>query len=253
MKSRQELFEIIKNQLSIELNCSVEAFSSPENVITVSENNPAKRHYINGKFFLHMATFGENAVITADKSLHDWLNGFAKDKKGHWLFEHSNLLEIDKELQKYDKKLWQTHHMFLPSKDAVPKEKNLKLKWFESAELFQFYSGKMFPNALCKEFDPKRPDMLAVAAYDNETIAGMAGCSADTKLLWQIGIDVNENYRGRGIGTALVTLLKNEIENRDKIPFYGTSLSNLHSWGIALNSGFSPAWIEIATVEEWVT
>jgi len=29
-----------------------------------------------------------------------------------------------------------------------------------------------------------------------------------------------------------------------KIPYYGTSSSNIHSWKIALNCGFSPVWIE---------
>ena len=35
-------------------------------------------------------------------------------------------------------------------------------------------------------------------------------------------------------------------ENRRKgeIPYYGTSLSNIFSWKIALGSGFAPAWIE---------
>jgi predicted GNAT family acetyltransferase len=108
----------------------------------------------------------------------------------------------------------------------------------------------MFPNAFCRKYNPKRPDVLAVAAYEGEQIIGMAGCSADTNILWQIGIDVNENYRGKGIGTYLVTVLKNEIEKREKTPFYGTSLSNIYSWKIALNSGFSPTWIEISTVEE---
>ncbi|MDR0312337.1 MAG: GNAT family N-acetyltransferase, partial [Treponema sp.] len=108
----------------------------------------------------------------------------------------------------------------------------------------------MFPNALCRKYDPKRPDILAVAAYDEEKIIGMAGCSADTPLLWQIGIDINENYQGKGIGTYLVTVLKNEIERRGRIPFYGTNLSNIYSWNIALNSGFIPTWIEIETIEE---
>ena len=81
-------------------------------------------------------------------------------------------------------------------------------------------------------------------------IIGLAGCSADTALFWQIGIDVLPKYRGMGIGTKLVQLLKNEIIRREAIPFYGTSLSNLHSWNIALQCGFYPAWIEIETVSD---
>ena len=62
--------------------------------------------------------------------------------------------------------------------------------------------------------------------------------------MWQIGIDVLPEYRGRGIGKTLVTLLKNEAEKRGALPYYGTSLSNLASWKIALGSGFAPAWVE---------
>lgn len=28
-------------------------------------------------------------------------------------------------------------------------------------------------------------------------------------------------------------------------PFYGTNMSNYHSWNIAINCGFKPAWVEI--------
>jgi GNAT superfamily N-acetyltransferase len=250
MKTKKELLDIIKKQLAIEYNCSVDDFLSSNNIITVSKDNAEKMHYIDGTFFFQMVTFGDNAVITADECIHDWLKEYTKDKTGRWLFEHNNLVAIDEKLKDYNKKLWQTHHMFLSYKEILPKNINLKTEWFENESIYQFYETKMFPNALCKKYNPKRPDVLAVAAYDGNKIIGMAGCSADTPLLWQIGVDVNENYRGKGIGTYLVTLIKNEIEKRGKIPFYGTSLSNLHSWGIALNSGFSPAWIEIQTIEE---
>jgi len=250
MKTKQELINIVQNQLAIEYNCSISDFSLTENVITISKNNPEKRHYIDSTFFFQMATFGNNAVITANECIHEWLKEYTNGKIGHWIFEHNNLTEIDLKLSEYGKKLSQTHHMFLSFKKIIPKDIKIKTKWFEQEEIHQFYETKMFPNALCKKYDPKRPDVLAVAAYDRGQIIGMAGCSADTDLLWQVGIDVNENYRGKGIGTYLVTLLKNETEKRGKIPFYGTSLSNLYSWGIALNCGFSPSWIEISTIED---
>jgi len=250
MRTKQELIAIIKNQLAIEYNCSVQDFSSSNNIVTVTKDNEEKRRFIDGSFFFQMATFGDNAVITADKCMYNWLKEYIKDKKGYWLFEHNNLLKIEEKLNEYNKKLSSTHHMFLSYKETAPKEIDLKLKWFENEEIHPFYETKMFPNALCTKYNPKRPDVLAVAACDKDKIIGMAGCSADTPLLWQVGIDVNENYRGKGIGTYLVTLLKNETEKRGKIPYYGTSLSNLYSWGIALNSGFVPAWIEIETIEE---
>ena len=109
------------------------------------------------------------------------------------------------------------------------------------------YGNPAFPNALCKEFNPKRPDVLAVAAMDGQKIVGLAGCSADSPKMWQIGIDIHPDYRKRGIGAALVGLLKDEVFKRNAVPFYGTSLSNLGSWKIALKCGFYPAWVETET------
>ena len=39
----------------------------------------------------------------------------------------------------------------------------------------------------------------------------MAGASGDSPTMWQIGINVAPGEEGAGIGTMLVTLLKNEI------------------------------------------
>lgn len=55
---------------------------------------------------------------------------------------------------------------------------------------------------------------------------------------------MTEGYRGRGLGTALVSALSREIERRGKLPFYGTAAGNLHSQAIAVRCGFVPAWIE---------
>ena len=249
MKSKKELLDIIKGQLSIEYNCSVNDFSLSDNIVTTQKNSPQRRQYFDGTFFFQMVTFGDNVIISADECIHEWLNEYVKDKKGHWIFEHNNLLKIEQKLNEYNKNLSQTHHMFLSFKGIIQKDIDVKIKWFENENIHQFYDLKMFPNAIAKKHNPKRPDVLAVAAYNGNDIIAMAGCSADTPLLWQIGVDVNEKFSGKGIGTYLVTLLKNEIENRGKIPFYGTSLSNLYSWGVALNSGFSPVWIEISSIE----
>lgn len=249
MYKKEELIDKLKYQLAIEYNCTEQDFSSSENRITVSANNKGRRQYINGTFFFQMVTLGQNAVITADPCMHPWLCEFVKNKTGHWLFEHRNLCKMDEQLKQHGKELWQTHHMFLPDMTITPAAEIAPVRWYEQDAIHAFYGEKQFPNALCEKFMPERPDMLAVAAYDQDKIIGMAGCSADTTEMWQIGIDVDKDYRGKGLGTCLVTLLKNEVIKRGKIPFYGTSLSNLHSWNIAINSGFFPAWVEIETIE----
>ena len=219
-------------------------------MITLPKSCESARHFIDGEFFFKMATLGGNAVICADGRMHGWLHDYVLDKPGYWLFEHGHLCAIDGELAKYGKRLWQTHHMFLPHMELTAITPGMPVRWFEQGDIGQFYGDMRFSNARSTTFSPERPDVLAVAAYEAGRIIGMAGCSADTEDLWQVGIDVLADCRGRGVGTYLVKLLKNEILIRGKIPYYGTSLSNLGSWRVALSSGFYPAWIEVATVEE---
>lgn len=230
--------------LAAEYNCSPDDFTRPENILTVSKLNEGRRKYSPEKYFFHMAAMGGNAVITADECLHDFLWEFMKDRTGHWLFELPNLLPLEKELNKYGYTLTQTYHMFMPDKIALP-QRNYPVKWFYDDEIGQFYGDERFPNAICDKYDPDRPDRIVVCAYDGDNIMGMAGSSEDAPHWQQIGIDVCPGYRSRGIGKYLVTLLKNEILRRGDIPFYGTSLSNYHSWSIALGCGFRPAWVEI--------
>ena len=244
MLNTSEIITIVKKQLAVDFNCQLEDFDKTENIITFPGLNEERRKFSNKPSVFKMLTLGRNAIISADLLLHEWLSVFNKDRSGHWLFEYQNLCEIEKKLKPLKTKLYHISHMFLPIGQCKQIETSMQIKWYEQEEIHQFYVGGKFPNALCKEFDPGRPDMIAVAAFENDEIIGMAGCSADSPVMWQIGIDVDEKHQGKGVGTGLVSLLKNEISNRGKIPYYGTSSSNIHSWKIALNCGFSPVWIE---------
>ncbi len=233
-----------KEQLALELNCAPEDFSGEENVITGPVLHENRRKFSDRPFFLQMATFGAGAVISADERLHPWLREWTKGKRGFWLFEQHNYLELDRLLRGYGYKMALTHHMFTPTTEIAAVETGFPVRWLEQGDIPPFYGREEFSNALCDRFRPERPDVLAVAALDGEEIMGMAGCSADTPELWQIGIDVLPRYRGRGIGKTLVALLRNEALRRGALPYYGTSLSNIASWRVALASGFLPAWVE---------
>ena len=172
-----------------------------------------------------MASTGSGVVITANEVLH-------------------HLLCIERELNKYDYTLSSTFHMFLPGKPRKTRVMPcaFTLKWFDKTSVKTLYPNTDFPNALSEKENPDRPDVLALAA--------LAGASADTDALWQVGIDVKERYRGHGLGTTLVSLLCDRIEALGKTPFYGTVLANLHSQNIALNTGFYPAWVEISSFKK---
>lgn len=238
-------YEYLTKLLSAEMNCAADDFWRKDNIITLPALNDGRRQYQPEPYFFHMATLGGNVVITADKRLHGFLRQWSNGEIGHALFEQPKLLPLEHELNKYGSTLTESYHMFLSNEKATPAKTTFETRWFFGKEIHQFYGDKRFPNAICSEFLPHRPDTMVVCAIEDDEIAGMAGCSEDAKGFQQIGIDVLPRHRSKGIGTQLVMLLKAEIERRGDIPFYGTSLSNLHSWNIALNCGFRPAWVEI--------
>lgn len=243
-RPRPDYHEKMRQLLALEFNCSPDDFLKTENILTESALKEGRRPYSSEKYFFHMATTGYNAVVTADPCLHPFLSGFIKKSPGHFLFEYPNLKPLEAELNKFGYTLTQTYHMFINSGNVVP-QRNYPVKWFYDDDIKQFYGDERFPNAICSEYLPHRPDRIVVCAYDGENIMGIAGCSEDAPHWQQIGIDVLPEYRSAGVGKYLVTLLKNEIIRRGDIPFYGTSLSNYHSWNIALGCSFKPTWVEI--------
>ena len=123
------------------------------------------------------------------------------------------------------------------------------MRWLYGEEITPFYGDQRFPNAIAyPEPCPARPDRMAVIAADGDAIMGMAGCSEDAPHWQQIGIDVLPEFRSKGIGSCLVTLLKNRIIEMGDVPFYGTAAANIRSQNIAHNSGFRPAWVETEAV-----
>ena len=240
-----QIKDILYKQLALDFNCTLDDITSPKITLTVPALNKGRRAYSKEPPFFRMLTTGSNAVIAAHPDLHPFLGEFIKDKLGFWLFEQKNFFEIQTELIKHGKRLYNLHHMYLPKAKLMNVKPDFEVKWFEKDDIAQFYGDKRFPHALCESYTPETPDMLAVCAVIDGELGGMAGCSADSKTMWQRGIDVLPEYRIRGIGKTLVALLRDEIFKRGAIPFYGTSSSNINSQNVAAACGFYPAWVEI--------
>jgi GNAT superfamily N-acetyltransferase len=107
------------------------------------------------------------------------------------------------------------------------------------------YRHRGFDNALTYRSDTPRPDVLATVAYRAGTIVGIAGASADSDALWQIGIDVVPAARGAGIARALVGQLTGALLEADQIPYYSAAVSNIASRAVALGLGYWPAWTDL--------
>ncbi|HEY5465697.1 MAG TPA: GNAT family N-acetyltransferase [Clostridia bacterium] len=242
MPSKRDVLRIAREQLALDYNCSAGDFDREDNTIVANTLRAGRRMYSNDGCFFKAACFGRGAVVFADPSIHEWCHSYLDGVDGVWLFGIPRLNAYEKKLGEFGHELADMHHFYLPDMEKHPVTEIAPVKWFKKEEILQFKDDKRFAEAF--SFSESQPDVLGLAAYEGDTIIGMAGASADSKTLWQIGIDVTPKYRGLGLGTYLVNLMKQEVLRHGVVPFYGTAESHIHSQNIALSAGFFPAWVE---------
>lgn len=231
----------------------------------------ARNYAEKNSFFRAIICLGQ-LFICCDERIYDWVVEQYAECKPEWFCDYKNLRKIDAKLREYGHEIFDTHVYFLPEKRDVSKcnlmDRMPALAWYEQEEILRFKENNRFTSAI--SFWEGQPDMLAVAAmreegqdvqisvpikeevsetfkdFDQSYMCGMAGVSRDGEYLWQIGINVDKDYAGQGLGHKLVRVLKEEVLRRGKVPFYGTSESHTLSQTVGLKAGFVPAWTEVS-------
>lgn len=242
MKIQKTFLEIAKEQFALDYNCGVHDFFKSGNTITKNLWIEGRRLCRNDVSFMKILCYFNKAVITADEQIIPWAEQNLSEEEPSWLFEFSKLNRINKTLNEFGHEIADVHHYYLPQLDAEEINPKQDVKWFEKQDILQFEHDQRFKQAFM--FNPYAPDVLAVAAVDGDRIMGMAGASADSETMWQIGIDVVPEFRGKGMAANLTALIKQEIIKRGKVPFYGTVESHNLSKNVAIQAGFLPVWAE---------
>ncbi len=241
---KEEILYKVKAQLAKDYNCRVEDFNNKDNLITDLKVINGSRKYNDDKEILKILIFNGKLVISADKCIIEWCEENFKLFPGEWLFLYSVLRRIDKKINEFGYEIEDTHHYYLPKDTNYEEANNFTLKWYKKDEILQFKDDNRFDKAFA--FNDNYPDVLAVAALDDKgNILGMAGASEDSDIMWQIGVNVLKEAKGKGVATTIVKALKNEILKRGKVPFYGTVESHIISQKVALKSGFYPVFAEV--------
>lgn len=243
MYTKSEILSIAKKQLALDYNCQPLDFEKQRNTITKNKLLEGRRIYESDGCFLKIISIGGKAIICSDEKIRPWLEEKILNQNASWLFDYGNLRAIDNKLRAFGHEIDNMPHFYLPNPITCYVKPITTIKWFGKQEILQFEGDSRFDEAFV--FDNNYPDVLGIAAFDGDIIMGMAGASEDSKTLYQIGINVLHEYRGKGIGTNLIALLKQELLKRGKVPFYGTSVSHIISKNIAINAGFFPAWAEV--------
>ena len=241
--TNQDILRIAMEQSAADLNCRADDFLKSENVVVESASLPQARKYLQLPFFCQLVTYGNNVVASGAKEFMPEMEKYISRFSWYRCFETPQMHVLERMLTPYNHKVCFMAEYFLPDMNAL-RELNCPypVRVLEKGEFDHLYLPE-WSNALC--FDRKHLDVLAVGAYDGDTLIGLAGVSADCDSMWQIGIDVLPAYRRQGIASALTSRMALEVLKRGKVPFYCAAWSNIRSVRNAVKAGFKPAWVEM--------
>lgn len=243
----KDIIEIAMQQSAIDSNCSMDDFMRTDNKIVLSGKNPDARKYLKLPFHCDLTSYGNNIVASVSEELKEIVEKYIEKYPVEHCFETPNLLVFIEKLKPFDLSVCFMAEYFLPDMNSLKRLScGYETKLMHPQELTDYYLPE-WNNALTQS-DPQR-DKLAVGAFDNGKLIGLAACSADCDTLWQIGIDVLPEYRKQGIASSLTSNLATQLLEREIVPFYCCAWSNLKSVRNAIKSGFRPAWVQ-ATVKE---
>lgn len=215
-------------------------------------------NYLNGKPFLNIVYFESLLFISLNLKLYNFVKSYVLKTSPDFfrVFDAPNVFHLNNELEKYGFTIAHLAQYFLPDpKVEFNIDTPFTIQLIENKELESLYLNNHFSMALCGTTQGKRHDVMASICIIDNQIVGVAGCTNDSEEMWQIGVDVLPQYRNKGIGTALVVHLKNNIIKRGKCPFYCCAWSNLASKRLARKAGFVEAWMELASkpvTENWI-
>lgn len=237
--------DLALQQSAYDCNCSPEDFRAEENRVFESTVSDKARRYLKLPHICNLVSYGTNIVAVGKKDLLPEISRFINCIPSiEDCFETPGIYPLNRILEKEGAKICFMADYFLPDIDAVFRFSAscpYELRILTPEDFAELYVPQ-WKNALCE--DRKHLDMVAVGAYDNGNLIGLAGASADCDTMWQIGVDVLPFYRRKGVGAVLTNRLAREIFNRDKVPFYCAAWSNVKSVKNAIGSGFRPGWVE---------
>ena len=243
MTQSDKMNRILAKQLAIDYCTDEESVLSKNNVFTYYSPSDGRRIFQEKECFLKVAIVNGKILASGKKEIIDWVREKYKDGNGAWFMDMECLHSLEAGLAQFGCHVGQAHPFYIATEKTNVDTCGYDIKIFTGENLEQFKGDARFSEAFVFDNAPK--DEIGIGAYRNGKILGMAGATGDSEMMWQIGINVMLEAEGLGIGTMLVSLLKNEIISRGKLPFYGTSMSHIASQRVALGAGFVPAWSEL--------
>lgn len=236
--------DILAAQLADDFCCTPAEVMSRENIFTVYSPREGRRRFQEKPPCpLKIASVHGKLLVTGREDLVRACQAQHREANAAWFMEPETLRALDAMLSQHGLCIGMAHPFFIAARRVSVRTDGLDIRWYDEAAIRSFEGCGRYGEAYA--FCPDAPDVLGVSAACDGEILAMAGASRDSARMYQIGIDVEEKARGRGLAVTLVALLSAALMDRGILPFYGTSMSHIASQRVAVRAGFEPAWAEL--------
>ena len=216
----------IEQLLTKEYACATEELHGTETIFSIRTD--AKQPYIQILAYRHCV------VVCASEDLHGTIKGLLAGKSRDEIFELPYV---------YGQTIHYIPDLSLAKAPLTPPDFECEFLFEQEVVSLRGLTG--FGNSLEFEADGSTPTRAVCIAKDNGKIIGAAGAAGSSvEGLWEVGVDVLEGRRNAGVGTRLVRRLTRELLERNILPYYSASVTNLGSQMVASRCGYIPAWVD---------
>lgn len=253
IENSQDVRDTVVEMLSTELSCKPEHLTDGGVHISVrhpdAQSRPLHRLFPPHPGKVGIVSLGTGGVVCVDKPHIAWAEDVFGGASRDEIFMPDRIGKMAELIKPEGLTLYGPFPRFAVSHaslEQVDPPEGFSVRVVDQAGADSIESREHWANAIY--LDPSqtaRPTMVAAIAEYGGEVVGVCGASADSPTMWQLGIDVLPEHQGRGIAPALVCATALAALDEGKLPYYGTSSSNVPSMRTALAVGFKPTWVEV--------
>jgi len=256
IKTSQDVRDTVITMLIAELSCSTADLTDGRVHFAVRDpnghENPAHRLFPPHPGKIAIASLGTGGVICVDEPHLDWAEevfGPVAEATRDSIFMPAQLGRMADFIKPEGLTLYGVFPRFAVSLNSlvhveVPDGYTVKIVDRDGADRIE--QRDKWRYSIAKDpSETARPTMIAAVAEHAGQVVGVCGASADSPYMWQLGIDVTPGHQGHGLATVMTSAVAREVLEAGKLPYYGTSTSNIPSMRTALAAGFKPTWVEV--------
>lgn len=224
--------EIIKNKieelLSKEFYCNSEQLNGKAIVYSVNFNTEQP--------YIKILAYRNCVVVCTSEDLHYTVRELLQNKNRDEIFELPLV---------YGQTIHYVPNDSYSCTEDVSSSLNYECEYLFDSDILSLTGLVGFENSLAFDQNGSTTTKAVYIARDKNKIIGVAGAAESAvNGVWEIGVDVMEKYRNARLGTFLVRGLTRELLERNIIPFYSASITNIGSQMVASRCGYIPFWID---------